>query len=73
MTTPDPHEPHRAARYYQLPPRKRRWPLLLGFAAWGIIGILCATAWGAYSFVDTTLGKATSNELVKKAKKFSSR
>jgi LCP family protein required for cell wall assembly len=41
--------------------------LLLGFAAWGIIGILCATAWGAYSFVDTTLGKATSNEVVKKA------
>jgi LCP family protein required for cell wall assembly len=69
VTTPDPDAPHRDASYYQLPPRKRRWPLLLGFAAWGIIGIVCATAWGAYSLVDTTLGKAADNEVVQKAKK----
>jgi LCP family protein required for cell wall assembly len=62
-----PEPPHRDARYYQLPPRKRRWPVVLGFVLWGVIAGVAALAWGAYSFVDTTLSKANDNEIVQKA------
>jgi LCP family protein required for cell wall assembly len=39
-----PQTPH--ARYFRLPRKRRRWPWVLGYTIWALLGLVVAVAWG---------------------------
>ena len=39
-------EPTPKTRYFRLPRRRRRWPWVLGYTIWALVGIVVAVAWG---------------------------
>jgi len=48
----------RPTRYYRVP-RRRRWPSLLAWSVWLVIGALAATAYGSWAFLDDTISQAS--------------
>jgi LCP family protein required for cell wall assembly len=61
MTPKDPGPPHRDARYWRVPRRRRLWLSVVGWSLWGIIGLAVAISAGSYIYLDDTLEAAAPN------------
>ena len=53
--------PHRRARYWRVPRKRRLWVSIVGWSLWGILGIVIAVAAGSYLYLDDTLDAAAPN------------
>ncbi len=51
----------RRVRYYSVPRRRGRLLPFLGFSLWTVVAVLAAIGFGAWTFLDTTLSKASPN------------
>lgn len=58
MSPERPEPPHRGARYWRVPPRRRLWVAVVGWTVWGLIGLAAAVLGGAYLYLDDTLEAA---------------
>lgn len=61
MSPERPEPPHRGARYWRVPARRRVWVGILGWTLWGLIGVVVAVLGGAYLYLDDTLEAAVPN------------
>jgi LCP family protein required for cell wall assembly len=61
MPRKDPQPPHRGARYWRVPRRRRTWLSVVGWSLWGIIGLVVAISAGSYIYLDDTLEAAAPN------------
>lgn len=52
---------HRSARYFRVPPPRRRWPSAVGWVAWLAVAAVVAAFWGSYVFIDDTISEASPN------------
>ncbi len=53
--TPPPEPPHRGARYWRVPPRRRTWVGVVAFSLWILVGLVVSVALGGYIYLDDTL------------------
>lgn len=53
--------PHRNARYFRVPHRRRLWPAVVGWTAWLVLGVLALGVTAAGLAIDDTLSKAAPN------------
>ncbi len=50
---------HRRARYFRVPPRRRRWTGAVLWSTWLLIAAVTAGAYGSYVFVSDTISEAS--------------
>ncbi len=68
MTPPGREDPpHRGARYWRVPRRRRVWVAVVGWSLWAIVALVVAAAGGAYIYLDDTLEAAAPNTAEAKA------
>lgn len=53
--TPPPEPPHRGARYWRVPPRRRTWVGVAAFTLWILVGLVVSVALGGYIYLDDAL------------------
>lgn len=58
MTPRRQEPPHRGARYFRLPRRRRPWLAVVGWSLWGLVGLVVAILAGGYIYLDSTLQSA---------------
>ena len=59
--SPPPEPPHQRARYWRVPPRRRRWIGVVGWSLWAVVGLLVSVLAGGYIYLDDTLQAAAPN------------
>ena len=59
--TPPPEPPHRTARYWRLPPRRRTWVSVAAFSLWILVGLVVSVVLGGYIYLDDTLEASAPN------------
>jgi LCP family protein required for cell wall assembly len=65
--------PHRGARYWHVPRRRRVWVSILGWSLWGLLGLIVAVAGGSYIYLDDTLEAAAPDTAEAKAARAATR
>lgn len=53
-----PEPPHRRARYFRVPRRRRVWPAALGWTLFAIVGVAAAAAVAGYVYLGDTIASA---------------
>jgi LCP family protein required for cell wall assembly len=61
MPPPRYEPPHRKARYWRVPRRRRLWVSIVGWSLWGLLGLVVAIGAGSYIYLDDTLEAAAPN------------
>ena len=59
--TPPPEPPHRNARYWRVPPRRRTWVSVAAFSLWILVGLVVSVLLGGYIYLDDTLEASAPN------------
>jgi len=64
-----PHDPSRI-RYYAVPPRRRRWPWIVGWMGWSLLAVVAAVAFGIWVDAEGLLRDISPNtKAVQEARK----
>lgn len=53
--------PHREARYWRIPRRRRRWISVIGWSLWALMALVVSILAGGYIYLDDTLQAAAPN------------
>ncbi|MGD9694173.1 MAG: LCP family protein [Thermoleophilia bacterium] len=65
--TPRREPPHRQARYFRVPRRRRVWTSVVGWGLWAVVGLVVAILAGSYIQLDDTLSAAAPDTKEAKA------
>jgi LCP family protein required for cell wall assembly len=68
-----PEPPHRRARYWRVPHRRRLWVGVVGWTLWALVGLVASVLGGAYIYLDDTLEVAVPDTAEAKAARAATR